>query len=369
MKAAAWRVAGALLGVLLLHVALAQPLVRVLLEQHDGTAQVTFDGPHRGAIDGRPFSTPFGLTWPIEVRGDRLYMEGRDIGRQLDLAPETGLLRFEGRRYRGTLRLVAADGRLMAVNVLDLESYLRGVVPSEMQASWPMEALKAQAVAARTYTLVNVAHDSLYDVCATTDCQVYRGVEAEHPRSDQAIAETVGLVLTYDGGFARTYYHADSGGVIASSGEVWGMTLPYLQAFQDVAATGPHRRWEARLEPAVVAASLAALGRSVGPVRRVRVLAVSESGRVARLEVTGDAGSSVLEGNVARTQARAWGLKSTRFVMTGDLHVRGEGWGHGVGMSQYGARQLALSGHGFAQILGFYYPHTAMQRVASVAQH
>jgi stage II sporulation protein D len=362
-----WRASLALLALLVAPVALAQPLVRVLLLEATDVVHVAFDGPHRGAIDGRPFATPFPLTWPVAVEGDRLVMDGREIGRQLDLAPEEGMLRFEGRRYRGTLRLLASAGRVLAINVLDLESYLRGVVPAEMQANWPLEALKAQAVAARSYTLVNVDHEASYDICATTDCQVYQGAESEHPRSDLAVAETTGLVLTYGGTFARTYYHSDSGGVIASAAEVWGTALPYLQAFQDVPANGPHRRWDHRLDPAVVAASLASIGRSVGPVRRVRVLAVSESGRVARLEVTGDAGTVVLEGHAARTQARSWGLRSTRFQMAGDLVARGEGWGHGVGMSQYGARELALAGHGYAQILGFYYPATALQRVATVA--
>jgi stage II sporulation protein D len=363
------RLAAALALALLASAAWAQPLVRVLLVETSDVVHVAFDGPHRGAIDGRPFATALPLTWPVEVRGDRLVLDGREIGQQLDLAPDGGMLRFDGRRYRGTLRLLASAGRVLAINVLDLESYLRGVVPSEMQASWPLEALKAQAVAARTYTLVNVDHDAAYDICATTDCQVYRGAEAEHPRSDLAIADTTGLVLTYGGLFARTFYHSDSGGVVASAGEVWGMSLPYLQAFQDVAANGPHRRWEHRLDPAVVGASLAAIGQGVGAVRRVRVLAWSESGRVARVEVVGDGGTTVLAGNVARTQARGWGLKSTRFQMVGDLVARGEGWGHGVGMSQYGARELAAAGHGFSQILAFYYPQTALQRVATVAQH
>lgn len=345
----------------------AQPLVRVLLIETRDPVLITLPGAHRGAIDGHAFRTPFALDWPVAADRDRLVVDGREVGRQLDLAPDDGLLAFDGRRYRGALRLLARDGRVLVINVVDLESYLRGVVAAEMQASWPLEALKAQAVAARTYTLANVDHGASYDVCATTDCQVYRGAGAEHPRADQAIAETTGLVLTYGGAIARTYYHADSGGVIASSAEVWGTARPYLLAFQDVASDGPYRRWETRLDPAVVAASLHASGHRVGAVRRVRVLEFTESGRVRRLEVTGADGTTVLAGVAAREQARAWGLRSTRFHMAGDLVVRGEGWGHGVGMSQYGARQLALAGHDFTQILGFYYQGTALQRVATVA--
>jgi stage II sporulation protein D len=343
----------------------AQPLVRVLLAEVPTTV-VAFDGAHRGVIDGRPFATAHALAWPLEAVGDELWVDGRAVGRTLDLASDEGV-RWDGRAYRGTLRMIAADGALRIVNVLDLESYLRGVVPSEMQASWPLEALKAQAVAARTYTLLHVDPAGDYDVCATIDCQVYRGRSVEHAASDAAIAATAGEVLTYGGAFARTYYHADSGGVIASAAEVWGSDLPYLQAFQDVASDGPHARWTARLDPAVVAARLRTIGVDVGAVQRLEVLEVSSSGRVVRAEVVGTGGRRVLSGTTLRNQLRAWNLKSTRFVMSGDLTVVGEGWGHGVGMSQYGALALARQGYTYAQILAFYYEDTVLQRLTTQA--
>ena len=352
---------------LLASLALAQPLVRVLLDQRAGGLEIRIDGAHRGSIDGRAFATPFALTWPVTAAADRLLVDGRAVGRQLELAPDAGEVHWNGLRYRGTLRLVARGDSVVVVNVLDLETYLRGVVPAEMQASWPLEALRAQAVAARTYTLASLRPNADYDVCATTDSQMYRGIGVEHARTDQAVADTAGQVLTYGGTFARTYYHADSGGVIASSAEVWGGSIPYLSAFRDVASDGPHRHWEMRLDPAVVATHMTAAGHHVGSVHQVRVLATSESGRVERLEVIGSAGRVVLGSTEARAQARAWGLKSTLFRMAGDLVVRGEGWGHGVGMSQYGARALALAGYSYGQILGFYYPATQLQRITTVA--
>ena len=348
--------------------AAAQPLVRVLLDSRSAVVEFAFDGPHRGSIDGRAFQTPFALRWPVEAVNGKLRVDGNEVGRVLDLMPQTGLVRYQGREYRGVMRVLARGDQVLVINVVDLEAYLRGVVPAEMQASWPLDALRAQAVAARTYALANLSPAAPYDVCSTSDCQVYRGVRVEHARSDQAVADTAGLVLTYGGAFARTYYHADSGGVIASSAEVWGASIPYLSAFQDVPSDGPHRHWEVRIEPAVVAAHLGSAGHHVGSVSRVRVLANSESGRVQRLEVTGSAGGVILEGADARAQARAWGLKSTRFRMVGDLVFRGEGWGHGVGMSQYGARALALSGHSYGQILAFYYPNTHLQRLTTTAE-
>jgi stage II sporulation protein D len=343
----------------------AQTLVRVLLADAPA-ALVTFAGPHRGSLDGHAFATAHGLEWPVTAVEDRLSIDGRDVGETLDLASDDGVV-WNGRAYRGALRLTARAGSVRIVNVLDLESYLRGVVPAEMQASWPIEALKAQAVAARTYTLHHLDGRRDYDVCATVDCQVYRGSDAEHPATDGAIAATAGEVLIYDGVFARTFYHADSGGVIASSAEVWGADLPYLQAFQDVASSGPHSVWTARLDPRAMAAQLATVGVQVGTPQRLRVLETSVSGRVVRAEVSGPGGSAVLDGATLRMQLRSWGLKSTRFVMTGDLTMRGQGWGHGVGMSQYGARALAVAGYGYAQILGFYYPDTLLQRLVHQA--
>ena len=362
-------VRGSLVAVVLMWFgsAIAQPLVRVLLDERTGTVGIHVDGPHRGSIDGRPFATPFALTWSVAAVDGRLYVDAQPAGRQLELAPDAAAFVWEGARYRGSVRFKARGNTVLVVNVVDVESYLRGVVPVEMQANWPIEALRAQAVAARTYTMANLDAGAPFDVCATSDCQVYRGVGIEHARTDQAVLDTAGQVLTFGGAYARTFYHADSGGVIASSAEVWGMSIPYLSAFRDVASDGPHARWDVRLDPTVVGAQLAASGHHVGSVHRVRVLSYSESGRVSSFEVVGSAGRVTLQGLSARLQARAWGLKSTRFEMVGDLAVRGWGWGHGVGMSQYGARALALSGYGYGQILGFYYPDTHLQRLTTVA--
>src|SRR5690606_9464852 len=208
--------------------------------------------------------------WPLEAVAGRVLVDGVDIGASLHIAMDEGLLTFDGHRFRGSLRFSADGDRLEVVNVLDIESYLRGVVPSEMSASWQMEALKAQAVAARSYTMTSLDPSASYDLCATVDCQVYRGVEAEHPRTDAAIQATAGVVVTYQGATAHTYYHADSGGVVASSGEVWGTALPYLITLADAPASTPHRSWQARLDGSAVGAALAAAGLGVGTVTGLR---------------------------------------------------------------------------------------------------
>lgn len=342
---------------------LAAPPIRVLLETLTHPITLQMPMAHRGYMDGRLlFDAATPLDWPVSAQSGQLIVDGERVGRSFTLEPLTGqFVSWRGKSYRGSLRVVADGDSMHIVNVVDLESYLRGVVPAEMQASWPMDALKAQAIAARTYTLSSLNGRAVYDVCATTDCQVYSGVSAEHPRADQAIRETDGMVITHNGGFARTYYHSDSGGVLASSAEVWGSALPYAIAQQDVSYSTQHRRWQKQLDAAAIAADLRARGRDVGQVQALRILAYTTSGRVGELEVIGSQGSAVFNGTSLTRMLREWGLKSTRFSMTGNLTAQGDGWGHGVGMSQHGARALAQAGYSFSQILAFYYPSTQLQ--------
>ena len=354
------------MAVCVLSFAQAEVSVRVLLAELSGPVTVAMSGSHRGYQNGvQTFETQSGISWPLSASGNQVIIDGQAVGRSFGVEPTDGtFVSWDGRAYRGKLRFVASGNKLEIINVVGLEAYLRGVVPAEMQASWELEALKAQAVAARTYTVTSLKPYSDYDICATTECQKYRGVEIEHSRSDQAIAETAGQVLTYGGQFARTYYHSDSGGVLASSAEVWNRARPYLVAHTDVEISSPYRRWEQIIDAGEVAASLEERSKGVGEVLALRILSYSESGRVTSLEVTGSAGSTVLSGTNLTKLLREWGLKSTRFAMAGSLVARGDGWGHGVGMSQYGAKSLAQSGYGYAQILGFYYPGTALQRLA-----
>jgi stage II sporulation protein D len=216
-------------------------------------------------------------------------------------------------------------------------------------------------VAARSYVLAARDPELDYDVCATVLCQVYGGASAEHPATDRAVAQTRDLVLTFEGGLAKTYYHSHSGGYLASSLEVWGTARPYLPGHADVASPPPHHAWDFRLDPAAMAQALAAQGVALGPVRRLQVLDISASGRVTRASIVGDGGQALLWGEELTRLLRSWGLKSTRFTMRSELVAQGGGYGHGVGMSQYGAYSLAAAGRGYEDILRFYYPGTTLE--------
>ena len=353
-----------LLGLLtaLSGVAAAGATVRVLLDEGVARAEIAVDGAHEVRTSRGTVSTALRLTWPIAAAGDAVRVGEDRVGVWIELRPSHGVVRYAGRAYRGGLRIEAGPGGLRVINVVDLEAYLRGVVPAEMQASWPMEALKAQAVAARSYVLASLDPTEPWDICASDACQVYEGVDIEHPRSDRAVAETEGIVISYAGAPAAAYYHADSGGAVAGSAEVWGRPVPYLQARTDVAVASPHRDWTATLRADGLASALSSEGASVGTPLSLTVLAHSPSGRASRAEIVGTAGRTVLQGPRLTRVLRDVGLKSTRIVSTGALRVRGDGWGHGVGMSQYGARALAADGYDFGRILAFYYPGVGLQR-------
>ena len=142
---------------------------------------------------------------------------------------------FRGYRYRGGFEYTVSGGGLQVVNVVDLEDYVKGVLPAEMPGDWDLEALKAQAVCARTFACLNAKHLSAYgfDVCNSTDCQVYYGVSTATSATDRAVEETEGECLYYDGELAEAYYHSSDGGATEDAENVWGTDIPYLQGKED----------------------------------------------------------------------------------------------------------------------------------------
>jgi stage II sporulation protein D len=213
-----------------------------------------------------------------------------------------------GRRYRGQLTAIAREG-FRLVNVLDVEDYLLGM--GEVPAGWPQAALRAQAVAARTYALraVGAGHPLGYDLCDDTRCQVYLGVQAEAASTAEAARATRGEVITYGGGLADTFYSANAGGVTATPGEGFGSstTIPYLPG--GVPAPGGVDPWRLAASPQDVAARLGYPGRLDALV----VAAKGPSGRVTRLRLEGAAGTRELAGVEV---ARRLGLRSTLFMVS-----------------------------------------------------
>lgn len=260
--------------------------------------------------------------------------------------------------YRGEADLIpGAGGTVTGINRLPLQDYLYGVVPAEMPASWPIEALKAQAVAARTYTVTSLGKEASkgYDLCDTVHCHVYGGAAVERASSNQAVADTAGEIVTWGGKLIRAYYHSSSGGYTDSGEDVWQMALPYIQPVKDYDQESPKFVWNKRLSPQQLQQALRKLGRDVGPVGAVQATARTRIGRVTEMKLTGPHGSVVVDAYKFRLAA---GLNSTFFnvgPVNGLFQFAGRGYGHGLGMSQWGARGMAKQGFAHQQILSHYY--------------
>jgi len=299
---------------------------------------------------------------------------------------------LQQRGYRGRLQLLVGGSAVRAINHVPLEAYLPSVVGSEMPASWPQAALRAQAVAARTYALRQRKPAAPFDVSATVSSQVYKGVDAETPSTRDAVASTRGQVLRYGSSLANAVFHSSAGGSTENSGDLWSQQLPYLVSVPDFDQHSPVHAWEQRLEPEQLQKAFG----EIGGAQRIEVLATTGSGRVRQARVIGPAGTLVLTGAQLRSRL---GLKSTlvRFevlapelaalppslpalpplssqpqpsdpeaappvqVPPPSLLAIGRGYGHGVGMSQWGAHGLAQRGQSYDQILRHYYRGTELR--------
>lgn len=343
---------------------------------------------------------PAGIVEVLGSRGELLATGDRVV--VLDGRAEGFTL--EDRVYRGRLHLtVDAGGRLAAVLALPLEELLRGLVPSEMPAGSPPEALRAQAVTARSNVLAQIGTRHLADpwsLCSDVHCQAYRGEGAQVATTDAAVRATSGeaLFAVADGRLVDGVYSAMCGGHGENNDAVWGGTpSPSLRGRPDLGAAdaagwagglasegrvsafladaplawcarapgskADRYRWERHIAPGKLDTLLATLG--VGAVDDLAVVERGASGRAIALRVDGDRGSATVHGEL-RIRRLLGDLPSAMFVITPEREgwaFRGGGWGHGVGMCQWGAIARAGAGQGYRQILGAYFAGAAVARI------
>lgn len=310
---------------------------------------------------------------------------------------------FKGYKYYGNFAYLRQDGgNLSVINYVPLEDYVKGVIPYEMSPSWNVEALKAQAVCARSFVLNGTSkHTSQgFDVCNTTDCQVYKGANQATANSDAAVDQTAGQTLSYEGKMVVGYYFSADGGATEDAANVWGGDYGYLKGIKDPYEDTENAQngvWSVSMTAAQVAAKLAAAGYSIGTVADVSVTARTAMDNVLTVTVTDTTGKAVI---VEKGKTRSvFGLNSQRYTVTGNSSAgsnqatglggnilsgvkaamsgsklaggtssrsssgaistsftfSGRGWGHHVGMSQYGAKAMADQGKTYEQILKFYY--------------
>jgi stage II sporulation protein D len=274
-------------------------------------------------------------------------------------------LRFNGREYPAVVDLIRNGEGLAVVNEVPFEEYLVGVLRAETSEKWPLEALRAQAIAARTYAAYHrlLSGAKAYHLIASTAHQQYVGrVPASSPIWG-AVRETAGQVLRWEGDVFPAFYHTESGGYTEDPRTVFAArNMPGLKAVRcEFSAGSPHFHWSFEVRLAEVTETLRKHDIAVGGVTSIEITERTPSLRASTVTVHGARGSVRLLGNDLRRMLGYDRLKSTMFAVaiSGDsARFSGRGYGHGIGMCQWGAKGMAEAGYTARQILDFYYPGT-----------
>ena len=297
---------------------------------------------------------------------------------------------FKGRRYSGELRVSLNDKKLHIINYLKLEKYLQSVVGSEMPKEFPLAALQAQAIAARTYALKLLGKKKLFDVHSTQASQVYLGLESETPKVAKAVRSTSKLALFHQNKLINAVFHSSSGGRTENSSQVWRYQLPYLISVIDYDQRSTKYKWLNKF----TSEELVEIFPDLGGLNSIQITEKSNTDRVLKIRLHGPNGIETISGKNLRKKLQLYSTKfevnlkfnqehqlkeikdkNNKINLNFDnkkfndlspqtlplipkdyyLEVNGYGAGHGVGMSQWGAKAMAERGYGFRGILKHYY--------------
>jgi stage II sporulation protein D len=378
---------GLWLGSIAIPDAEAAPSIRVLLASDVQQLEVLSDQPI-WVTDRHNEAWSYRSALQIKVRGRAMLLNGKSVVTdQLTLKAGSHDLKLwvtqksnrtlhhasdekDSLQVSGAIKLIRRGKGLYVINYVDLEEYVKGVVPAEVNATWHLEMLKVQAVAARTYALyqqmLSVTRD--YDVAAGTQDQVYRGRRGLDARVAQAVESTRGLVVTHQGAPIYAAFSSTAAGVTEDAMNVWSMDLPYLKGVEcPFDLESPFYQWKTSIKLDVLEKNLKKRGFVVGTIQSISPVAHSRAGRVARLRIVHSEGELIVRGEDLRRAVGYTIVQSTQFTVESigeELILSGYGAGHAVGLCQWGAKELAELGYSFASILRYYYPGTELQDAA-----
>jgi stage II sporulation protein D len=363
--------------VLASHAALAAQSIRVLLSadvyrlevQADGAVWLTDSSRDGRAIRSDARITTYGKGFLVNgtrIAHERLTLRAGERGLTLMLVNDQRL----AIPVSGLVHVVRKGKGFLVINQVDLEEYVKGVVPGEVNSSWHPEMLKAQAVAARTYALyqqmLSAARD--YDVVATVQDQVYKGKDGVDTAVLRAVDETRGLVLTYQQAPIYAAFSSTAAGLTEDAVNVWSKEYPYLKGVEcPFDLESPFYQWKASFRVDKLEQNLRQQGYVVGTISSIEPLAFSRGGRVAKLRILHSEGELILRGEDLRKAVGYSIVLSTQFTIDSvgrEVVLSGYGAGHAVGMCQWGAKELAELGYSFSTILSYYYPGTELQEMS-----
>ncbi|MCS7231049.1 MAG: SpoIID/LytB domain-containing protein [Elusimicrobiota bacterium] len=282
---------------------------------------------------------------------------------------------IDGKIYMGEVEVLTKNNSLLLVNIIDIEKYLYGVVPYEVVGSWNDEMLKVQAVISRTYTISNLARhkEDGYDLCSSYHCQVYEGIsEKMHQRVKKAVDETFGLVIVEDkkNSPIQAYYHAACGGATEDVKEVWSgvASFRYLCGVKcGYCKDSPHYNWSYQISKDEFIKLLKRNGFSLGgDIRSIKKFSSTKNGRVKELIIESNTSSFIIKAEELRKILGYTNIKSTKItkieLINKTISFYGKGWGHGVGLCQWGASFLTFNGKNFKEVIRYYYPNTTIRK-------
>ena len=316
----------------------------------DSNGRITVSAGATGlTVDGR------------RLRSDRIEVRGRN-----------GEITVNGLTVGGRVIVKRQNGKLIAINELPLEEYVKGVVPAEMNASWHPEALKVQAIAARTYGLYQMRQNGKkeFDVVASIKDQVYKGRAGADGPAGRAVDQTQEMVLTYRDEPILAAFSSTAAGPTEDAMNVWSIDLPYLKGVEcPFDMNSPNYQWRTDIALPLIERRLREEGFPVGVIASLAPVTYSKAGRVTQVRILHSDGELYLKGEDLRRVLGYTMLASTQFefeVVGLQVQFTGRGAGHGVGLCQWGTKELAERGYSAETILRYYYPGTDIRDLASL---
>lgn len=276
--------------------------------------------------------------------------------------------------YRGNIIIrLSQKSKLNIINEVYIEDYLKGILPKEANSTWPIEALKTQAVISRSYVLKNLKKHSKdgFDVCSTVHCQVYGGASTETKVCNEAVVQTEAEVVTYDNKIAQTLFHSSCGGHTEDPKYVWNWTTktpPYLKGLKDkYCKENPNQNWTSAIKEQTIREKLTKAGYKVGKIKNIKTKGKTPGLAKEYIIIENTKATLKLNSYKFRITIDPWLIKSTMInsikKQKDSFIFKGNGWGHKVGLCQWGSKFMADKGFSYKQILQFYYPSTDIEKV------
>lgn len=330
-----------------------------------------FDGDGNALFEGQRI-----VSTSVRVK-DQAIQFGGQIFRDIPITIQSrgDGIQVGNRQYRNAITMwPEVSGNVFIINDILVDDYLKGVLPWEANPKWPIEALKAQAVASRTYAMFRALqrrHEP-YDLSNTVMSQVYKGKQIENETTDFAIETTRGQILTYQGKIFPAYFHSTCGGQTTAAHHVWPVTpSPVLQGtLCNFCEASKHYAWHRKFTEDEIINKLNQNGYKFTEIDRLLVKNVDNSGRAQIIQVQYGKKEIDLKANDFRIWVDPMEFKSTKIESlkkSGNTFlVFGHGWGHGVGMCQYGMKRLAELGYSYEQILEYYYPGSQITDIVNI---